>query len=535
MSIRPVSLFPKGGLAPNFQGPTTRTLCPAFLIMLGMIFLFPLMLLPNTNEVIPLNGWHFYQGDIPGVEEYGRRKGINWRKADLPFRLDIPGNPESPLMLLMRDSFIVSKKSGRVMGIFLGKVSYPLKVFINGILVGEKRPEDLVMPHSASAFLFPGALLREGPNTITLQIVPISNRIYISEIPEISNDHFIKERLQRHNVLYLYIPMGLMFFFFISALPILVYYILNPREKVFLYSFVLMMLYLLYIAIPFSPWKPGLNANLYSSFMWATIPLFSIFFILSMQGLLHFFLSIHNSIFIPLLLLSVAFLFGAETPSVKLIIASADFILIIPYYLSVLLHAKNVNTDRFTIATLWGLSILSLTVMLVETALSIQGSSHSFMLSAYSSPFFVVIYMSVVARNFMIRWLSLKKVYDKMHHMEKKTYPSLPEEKIESILVFIRENYREDISREGLASSVDMSPDYLSRVFNKYTGKRINDYINELRIEDASQRLAEGIEKIADIAFTVGFESLSTFSRSFQKIKKVSPGEYRLRSRSRES
>ena len=105
-------------------------------------------------------------------------------------------------------------------------------------------------------------------------------------------------------------------------------------------------------------------------------------------------------------------------------------------------------------------------------------------------------------------------------------------EKMEYIIHFLRDNYREDISREGLAARLDLSPDHMSRLFKKYTGKKLGRVINEMRISDALVRLESGAEPIIDIAFAVGFESLRTFNRVFREITGSTPTAYRENVRS---
>ena len=72
-----------------------------------------------------------------------------------------------------------------------------------------------------------------------------------------------------------------------------------------------------------------------------------------------------------------------------------------------------------------------------------------------------------------------------------------------------------------------MSPDHFSRMFKKHTGKRINDYINELRIENTARMLLESEIKIIDAAFDSGFNNLSSFYKEFLKIKGVTPSRFR--------
>jgi len=109
----------------------------------------------------------------------------------------------------------------------------------------------------------------------------------------------------------------------------------------------------------------------------------------------------------------------------------------------------------------------------------------------------------------------------------KPSISSTTEDKIRKALAYIEENYTSDISREGLAASLNMHPDSLGRFFRMYTDKKISEYINELRVRDAAKRLRETDENIIDIAFSVGFESLTTFNRAFLKEMKITPTSYR--------
>ena len=119
-----------------------------------------------------------------------------------------------------------------------------------------------------------------------------------------------------------------------------------------------------------------------------------------------------------------------------------------------------------------------------------------------------------------------REQYRKKHTLTRQT-----EEKIRQAIQFINENYTRDISREGLAASLDISANHLGKYFKVYTGKKINEYINAMRIRNASNMLRESKqENIITIAYSVGFESLSTFNRAFLKETGVTPTEFKDRS-----
>lgn len=105
------------------------------------------------------------------------------------------------------------------------------------------------------------------------------------------------------------------------------------------------------------------------------------------------------------------------------------------------------------------------------------------------------------------------------------------EDKIRKAVEYVEYNYKSDISREGLAASVDIHPDNLGRMFIKYSGKKLGDYINELRIKDAARQLIETDKSIPDIAVSVGFENLRSFTRLFPKYMGMTPHNYRKKGR----
>ncbi|GJM79790.1 hypothetical protein HMSSN139_22860 [Paenibacillus sp. HMSSN-139] len=92
---------------------------------------------------------------------------------------------------------------------------------------------------------------------------------------------------------------------------------------------------------------------------------------------------------------------------------------------------------------------------------------------------------------------------------------------------FIHENYHWDISRDDVAASVFLTPDYLSKTFKNETGMSIIEYLNAHRIEMAKRMLAERPVSIGTVAAESGFDNLSYFSTVFKKLTGVTPNAYR--------
>jgi AraC-like DNA-binding protein len=94
---------------------------------------------------------------------------------------------------------------------------------------------------------------------------------------------------------------------------------------------------------------------------------------------------------------------------------------------------------------------------------------------------------------------------------------------------FITEHYAEDLSLGQVAKAVNASPFYFCNMFKKITGVNFTDFLSRVRIEHAKNLLLNQNLRVSEIAFEVGFQSLTHFNRVFKKIIGQSPTEYRSR------
>lgn len=92
---------------------------------------------------------------------------------------------------------------------------------------------------------------------------------------------------------------------------------------------------------------------------------------------------------------------------------------------------------------------------------------------------------------------------------------------------FIKANQGEDISLGDVAKSVNTSTFYFCKMFKKATGLNFTDYLSRIRIEKAKNLLLNPNLRISEIAYEVGFQSLTHFNRVFRKLAGQSPTEYR--------
>ena len=99
--------------------------------------------------------------------------------------------------------------------------------------------------------------------------------------------------------------------------------------------------------------------------------------------------------------------------------------------------------------------------------------------------------------------------------------------KLSVLMHYIDLNYGKDLSLEQAADMVGFSKFHFSRLFKAYTDTTFYDYLSRKRIQEAQKLLATDMS-ITDICFQTGFNSPTSFSRSFKKYTMFSPSEYRL-------
>ena len=136
-------------------------------------------------------------------------------------------------------------------------------------------------------------------------------------------------------------------------------------------------------------------------------------------------------------------------------------------------------------------------------------------------------------------WFPFSKMftYQELHNtLIKQTYlyfeelqTSVPEHStIFLIKDYISKNYnRETLSVKDISSHVFLSASYVCTFFKNETGRTLNQYLTEYRMEKAKNLLADPRYKIADISSRVGYSDGNYFGKSFKKYTGLSPSEYR--------
>ncbi|GAB1540034.1 AraC family transcriptional regulator [Scytonema sp. NUACC21] len=105
----------------------------------------------------------------------------------------------------------------------------------------------------------------------------------------------------------------------------------------------------------------------------------------------------------------------------------------------------------------------------------------------------------------------------------------LPKYKLSRTLEYINENLQCELTLAELASVAEISPYHFARLFKQSTGFTPHQYVINCRIEQAKKLLAEKKWSIAEIGFSVGFQSPSHFIALFRKQMAMTPKAYRDR------
>ncbi len=83
------------------------------------------------------------------------------------------------------------------------------------------------------------------------------------------------------------------------------------------------------------------------------------------------------------------------------------------------------------------------------------------------------------------------------------------------------------ITLEDVSHHAGVSSFHFCKVFKRATGLTFTEFVNRARVEHAKRLLLKPQARITEVAYDVGFQSLSQFNRSFRRVTAQSPSEFR--------
>tara|TARA_R110002073_G_scaffold313380_3_gene485330 strand:- start:35029 stop:35871 length:843 start_codon:yes stop_codon:yes gene_type:complete len=111
-----------------------------------------------------------------------------------------------------------------------------------------------------------------------------------------------------------------------------------------------------------------------------------------------------------------------------------------------------------------------------------------------------------------------------------KNYSANEGKRMQDVMSYTMDHYDQSISLDSISEVASMTKNAFCKYFKKRTNKTYVQFLNELRVENASKLLLNKNElSISEVAYQCGFGNLSNFNRQFKTVKQKTPSQYRLR------
>ena len=99
---------------------------------------------------------------------------------------------------------------------------------------------------------------------------------------------------------------------------------------------------------------------------------------------------------------------------------------------------------------------------------------------------------------------------------------------LQKALDYIEGHLTEEIDYEQVAAESFFSSHYFQRTFSILCGYSLGEYIRMRRLSLAGAELANGKEKVIDVALKYGYDSPDSFAKAFQKFHGITPSQARV-------
>ena len=96
-------------------------------------------------------------------------------------------------------------------------------------------------------------------------------------------------------------------------------------------------------------------------------------------------------------------------------------------------------------------------------------------------------------------------------------------ERLDAVIKYISDNYPDYIRLDDVAEVACMTTNSFCRYFKKKTNKSFTQFLNEVRIRNASRMLIQNKLPISEIGYAVGYKSITNFNRQFKQIMGTTP------------
>lgn len=124
-------------------------------------------------------------------------------------------------------------------------------------------------------------------------------------------------------------------------------------------------------------------------------------------------------------------------------------------------------------------------------------------------------------QSFVVELLRIHNVQGEMPRKSPRSFQVAP------ALVYVKQHYNEEIRIRDLADECSISESHFRRIFQECMNMTPNDYVNVVRIHEASSLLLKSHATMEEVAYRVGYGNVSTFNRNFKRMLGMTPYQWK--------
>ncbi len=98
---------------------------------------------------------------------------------------------------------------------------------------------------------------------------------------------------------------------------------------------------------------------------------------------------------------------------------------------------------------------------------------------------------------------------------------------VDTVRAIVLRNPGARISVKAVANAVGLTPNHLSNVFHRHTGRTFMEFLTDRRLQHAETLLKDPCMSVADVAANAGFEDAAYFARRFRQRHGMTPRAWR--------
>lgn len=130
-------------------------------------------------------------------------------------------------------------------------------------------------------------------------------------------------------------------------------------------------------------------------------------------------------------------------------------------------------------------------------------------------------------KHLMTMYSLMYRIFSKLLPEARSSYTQSQSEWVSKCLDFIHAYYTEKITVDDLAKYVGLHRTYLSKIFTKEVGMPPSEYLIKTRLEQGKKLLLESSLSVTEIALSVGYPDIYSYTRAFTRQFGCSPNTIR--------